>query len=260
MSAALEPVSAPRGAVSLPPVDGVLFDIDDTLVATREAFGHALSQIARRYLPGVTPERDEELVTAWRADVTDGYGRYTRGETTYREQRMARANDLHAQFGGPVLDDDAYDAWDVVFDAAFRSAWAPHDDASAVVDELLTAGLVVGALSNAATAYQVAKLERAGLGDRVPMLVGVDTLGFGKPDPRAFAEACRRLGTDPARTAYVGDDVVLDAIASSDAGLVGIWLDRPGDRRIPVTDDQAAAVQARITSLDELPALLGLSA
>ena len=246
--------------MSLPPVDGVLFDIDDTLVATREAFAHALSLVARRYLPDVPPEQDDELVLAWRADVNDQYGAYTRGETTYRAQRMARANDLHAAFGGPVLDDAGYDAWDAVFDAGFREAWVAHDDASAVVDKLLTAGMAVGALSNAATAYQVAKLERAGLGDRVPMLVGVDTLGFGKPDPRAFAEACRRLGTDPTRTAYVGDDVLLDAIASRDAGLVGIWLDRPGDRRIPVTDDQAAAVQARITSLDELPGLLGLSA
>ncbi|WP_370526214.1 HAD family hydrolase [Cellulomonas sp. JH27-2] len=246
--------------MSLPPVDGVLFDIDDTLVATREAFAHALSLVARQYLPDVPPERADELVLAWRADVNDQYGAYTRGETTYRAQRMARANDLHAAFGGPVLDDDAYEAWDAVFDTGFRDAWVAHDDASAVVDELLAAGLVVGALSNAATAYQVAKLERAGLGDRVPMLVGVDTLGFGKPDPRAFAEACRRLGTEPARTAYVGDDVVLDAIASRDAGLVGIWLDRPGDRRIPVSHDQAAAVQARITSLDELPGLLRISA
>ncbi|WP_034648725.1 HAD family hydrolase [Cellulomonas sp. HZM] len=244
---------------ALPPVDGVLFDIDDTLVATREAFGHALSAVARRYLPAVAPERDDELVTSWRADAHDQYGAYTRGETTYRAQRMARANDLHAEFGGPVLDDEAYDAWDDLFDAAFRDAWLAHDDASEVVDALLDAGLVVGALSNAATAYQVAKLERAGLGDRVPMLVGVDTLGYGKPDPRAFAEACRRLGTDPARTAYVGDDVVLDAIASRDAGLVGVWIDRPGDRRHTVTDEQLAAVQARITSLRELPALLGVS-
>jgi putative hydrolase of the HAD superfamily len=31
---------------------------------------------------------------------------------------------------------------------------------------------------------------------------------------------------EPARTAYVGDDLVVDAVAARDAGLLGIWLDR----------------------------------
>lgn len=241
-------------------LDGVLFDIDDTLVATREAFGHAWSATARRYLPGLPPERDAELVTMWREDVHGHYSAYTRGEVGYVEQRLARANEVHAAFGGPVLDAGTFDEWDAVFDGGFRAAWAAHDDASAVIDALLAAGLAVGALSNASVAYQTDKLERADLLARVPMLVGVDTLGFGKPDPRVFVEACRLLGTEPARTAYVGDELDVDAVAARDAGLVGVWIDRPGGRRHAISDAEIAAADVTtIASLAELPALLGIS-
>ena len=240
-------------------VDGVLFDIDDTLVDTRGAFAVALSGVARRYLPDGPAGRDEELLTVWRADVNGHYASYTRGEASFAEQRMARANELHAQFGGPVLDGPGYARWADEFDEDFSGAWAAHDDASEVVDRLLVAGLAVGALSNAAVDKQTEKLERTALLNRVPMLVGVDTLGFGKPDPRVFLEACRRLGTDPARTAYVGDELDVDAVAAREAGLVGVWVDRPGTRRLPLTDDQVAAAGVQVvTTLDDLPAALGL--
>jgi len=245
--------------VSLHPIDGILFDIDDTLVDTRGAFAVALATIARRYLPDVTPDRDADLVTFWRADANEHFARYTRGEIGQVEQRMFRANELHEEFGGPVLDDAGFAAWDHVFDTTFREAWAVHEDVDEVLKRLLDAGLHIGALTNASLAYQTDKLERTGLADRVPLLVGLDTLGFGKPDPRVFTEACRRLGTDPGRTVYVGDELDVDAAAARAAGLVGVWLDRPGARRVPVSDEQIAAADVLvIASLDQLPVALGL--
>jgi putative hydrolase of the HAD superfamily len=238
-------------------VDGVLFDVDDTLVDTRGAFAHAFEAVGERYLPHLPASRRHELVAAWRADPLHRFAAYTRGEVGYEEQRLARAQDLHGAFGGPTLDDETFPEWNSVFESAFSAAWAALPDASGVVDELLATGVVVGALTNAAVAYQTRKLERAGLGSRVPLLVGVDTLGVGKPDPRVFLEACRRLGTDPARTAYVGDELDVDAVAAREAGLVGVWVDRPGARRRPVSDvDVAAAGVLVVTSLTGLTGAL----
>ncbi|WP_315095028.1 HAD family hydrolase [uncultured Cellulomonas sp.] len=243
-------------------VDGVLFDIDDTLVDTRGAFGHSLAAVARRYLPDLPTGRYPELVSVWRADAGGHYAAYTRGEVGYVEQRRARTDELHASFGGPVLDDEGFAAWDELFLAAFEDAWTAHPDVEVVVDKLLGAGIAVGALSNASVELQSAKLERVSLLDRVPMLVGVDTLGVGKPDPRVFLEACRLLGTAPERTVYVGDELDVDARAAVAAGLVGVWLDRPGERRLPVSpEDLAVARQAGvrvIASLAELPRVLGI--
>jgi putative hydrolase of the HAD superfamily len=249
------------GVVGGPLVDGVLFDVDDTLVDTRGAFAVALAQVARQYLPHLPEERHGEVLAAWRADAGGHYRRYTRGEIGYLEQRHARANELHAMVGGVELDAEGYRAWDAVFEAGFARAWAAHPDAADVVERLFASGVAVGALTNAAVAYQTGKLAKAGL-EQVPVLVGVDTLGVGKPDPRVFTEACRLLGTAPERTAYVGDELDVDARAAAEVGLVGVWVDRPGTRRHAIDEtDVAAAREAGvqvIASLTELPGLLGL--
>ncbi|SFK28931.1 HAD family hydrolase [Cellulomonas sp. KH9] len=240
-------------------VDGVLFDIDDTLVETRAAFRVALAAVLAQYAPGADVD---QALALWRADTGEHYRAYTRGELTFHEQRRTRANELHAELGGPVLDEDGYRGWSELFDRAFAAAWTAHADADPVLARLLDAGLRIGALSNARQDLQTVKLARAGLGDRLEVLVGVDTLGFGKPDPRVFLEACRRLGAAPARTAYVGDELDVDAVAARQAGLVGVWLDRPGPRRVVVDDAEVAAARATgvhvIASLDELPAALGV--
>lgn len=206
-------------------VKAVLFDVDDTLVDTKGAFRHALSTIAADYLSGDATLDD--VATFWRADRGGFYRAHTRGEMDHREQRMRRANDLHAEFDGPPMSDDAYDAWDVVFEQAFRDGWRAFDDARACLDALDDAGIPYGALSNARFDYQTAKLAAVGL-ERVPMLVGVDTLGFGKPDARVFALAAERLGCAASETAYVGDELDIDAVAATRAGLRGYWLDRFG--------------------------------
>ncbi len=233
-------------------VDGVLLDIDDTLVDTRSAFAHALAAVVERYLPHLGDDGAADVLATWRRDPEGHYARYTRGELDYRAQRMARANHLHATFGGPVLDDAAYEEWSDLFEQGFVEGWTAHPEASDVVDELLAAGV----------AYQTTKLERVALADRVEVLVGVDTLGVGKPDPRVFVEACRRLGTDPARTAYVGDELDVDARAAVAAGLVGVWVDRPGSRRVDVPpQDVAAAREAGVVvvgSLTQVPSVLGV--
>lgn len=240
-------------------VDGVLFDIDDTLVDTQTAFAVALSRVAETYLPHLDAARHADVLAAWRADVGGHYRAYTRGEVGYLEQRMKRANALHEEFGGVVLDEAAYAEWNRLFEAGFAQAWSAHPDAAAVVDGLIEAGLAVGALTNASVAYQTTKMGRAGF-DHVPVLVGVDTFGVGKPDPRVFEEACRRLGTAPDRTAYVGDELDIDAHAAVRAGLLGVWVDRPESRRVDIPDVDIVAARAAgvlvVGSLSELPALL----
>ncbi len=52
----------------------------------------------------------------------------------------------------------------------------------------------MGALSNSSRELSLAKLDRLGLADRLPLLASPDDLGFGKPDPQVFHLACARLG------------------------------------------------------------------
>ncbi|GIJ00625.1 putative hydrolase of the HAD superfamily [Sediminihabitans luteus] len=243
-------------------VVGVLLDVDDTLVDTRAAFAHAIDAVARVHLRALPHERYGEVLALWRADPHGHYRAYTRGEVTAHEQRAARAEELQAAFGGAPLGADGYAAWNDLFWGTFEASWRAFDDAADAVRDLLAAGVRVGAVTNAPVEQQTRKLARAGLADLVPVLVGVDTLGFGKPDPRVFVEGCRRLGTDPAGTAYVGDELDVDARAARAAGLVGVWLDRPGTRRGGPHLESAAVARADgipiVEGLAELGGALGL--
>lgn len=241
-------------------VDGVLFDVDDTLVDTRSAFAEAIGAAARVWLPDLPHERHVEVLERWRSDPNGHFRSYTRGETDFETQRRRRADDVQAVFGGVPFEDDSYADWVELFWGTFTTSFVAHADARGTVDAVLAAGLRVGALTNAARDHQVAKLAHTGFED-VPVLVAVDTLGFGKPDRRAFHEACRRLGTAPGRTAYVGDELDVDAMGAAAAGLVGVWLDRPEARRGDEGAEEAAARDAGvrvIRSLAELVDVLGV--
>ncbi|NLF04306.1 MAG: HAD family hydrolase [Actinomycetales bacterium] len=237
-------------------VDGVLFDVDDTLIDTRAAFTVAWEVAVGQFLPALGPGDVDAVVRSWRADVDGYYAAYTQGRMSYTEQRWRRVNAVHAEHGGPALDEAEFHAWNTVYEEAFQGAWAAFDDALAAMDALRSAGVAVGIVTNARSDYQRAKLERAGL-DVPEVLVGVDRFGVGKPDPRIFLAGAEGLGTDPARTAYVGDELEVDALGAIRAGLRGLWLDRPGTRRHEIPDSTVTA--AMTSGVVPLPSLTHLA-
>ena len=233
------------------PLRAVLLDIDDTLLDTRGAFRSAIRHVVGQWMPQLDEAGAEEAVVHWAQDPGGYFRAYTRGEQTFLTQRRLRAKDLHAAFGGPVLDDDAYRGWESRYEAAFRAAWRLADGAADLLDTLVGAGLAVGAVTNMERAYQEDKLAVVGLAGRLPVLVAVDDLGFGKPDPRTFALACRRLGVRQQQAAYIGDELDVDARGATAAGLTGVWLDVHGTGR-KVQDVLVAR------TLQDVPALLGV--
>ncbi len=230
----------------------VLLDVDDTLVDTRAAFRAALAHVLGEWLPHLDAAGREAAVAHWVRDASGHFRAYTRGEVGFTAQRRARATELHAAFGGPVLDDAAAQRWDDGYEGAFRGAWRACDDATPLLDALNAAGLLVGAVTNMPASYQLDKLAAVGLLERMPLVVGIDSTGVGKPDGRIFLRACERLGVAPSEAAYVGDEVDVDARGARDAGLLGVWLDRHGSGQVP--GDVPV-----IGALTELPGLLGLA-
>ena len=240
-------------------IRAVVFDIDDTLCASAQAFGAAIVAATRRYIPALDPSAYPAVIALWRSDPNGYYRAYTRGECSFDEQRWLRANELHARFGGPVLDAEGYAAWKRVFWGTFEANWRANPDAVACVDRLHETGMRLGALSNAGGDLQRRKLEACGFGETVPLLVSMDTFGVGKPDPRVFLESCRLLGLAPAEVAYVGDEFAIDAQAACAVGMRGFWIDRPEthlETHARPDPGPGADRVVRIESLAELPALV----
>ncbi|MDY6055679.1 HAD family hydrolase [Micrococcus sp.] len=235
------------GTPSAPRVEGVLFDLDDTLLDLRTAQLAAFTATVRRQwpqAPDVGSRRFDDAAHHFAADVAGHYQRYVAGETDFTGQRLARARDALTQLGAPeALAVPRPELWTDAYEAEVRSHWALFEDVAPTLEALRRRGVAVGIITNNVEAYQRGKADTIGLTD-VRVLVGSDTAGAPKPDPAPFLEACRRLDLAPAQVACVGDSLTHDVRGAAAAGLVPVWLRRGlPDAGRPVWEPEAAAWQ-----------------
>lgn len=76
--------------------------------------------------------------------------------------------------------------------------------------------------------------------------------GMLKPDPRIFRLLLERAGLEPQQAVHVGDDPEADVEGARRAGVLPVWLNRPGDYWPRDTQPPLA-----VRSLAEIAALLG---
>ena len=182
------------------------------------------------------------------------FSRFTTGELAFAQMRAARLANLLEAFSLRAID-EVNQRFEDVYGPTFAAKLRRFDDVLPLVEAAVTAGIPTGLLTNAASFYTQEKLEITGLDGLFAVVVTRDTLGFGKPDPRAFRHACELLGSEPGETTYVGDHLEIDAIAAQDAGLYAVWLQRD-----PVDGADARMAEAHgipvVSSLNDVVALL----
>lgn len=253
--AALIAPDAPR----IRDLKAVIFDLDDTLVDARRAFQIALDRAFRAVYPELTNDQFERALFLWRSDAAGFYRAYTRGERSYEEQRELRLVHAAEQVGLAPPTDAEIAVWMGEWDRGFRAGWTAFPDAIPTLGWIEERGYSLGVITNAHANMQEEKLRVTGLAEHVSLLVTLDTLGFGKPDPRVFHEAVRQLGVEPSEALYVGDEFDLDAHAAKEAGLQAAWLFRPGHGKGGIHEDNpqdaAAAGVHVLGSLAQIPQL-----
>lgn len=235
---------------------GVLLDIDDTLLGTREAMLLAGELAARELWPDAEPLRLEQAGRRFREDPGGHFRAYTRGEHDFATMRAQRVAELAAWLGQEPSPEDAA-RWDEHYEAAFARALRAFDDVVPALAACRERGLTVALLTNSSADYTRSKLELAGLEATVRQLtvgtVTKDTLGFGKPAPEVFRHACALMGLGADEVVYVGDELDVDTWAALDAGLGAAWLRRPGYERMDHELREAAARGlTAVTSLAEV--------
>jgi putative hydrolase of the HAD superfamily len=214
-------------------IDYVLFDLDDTLVDHRTAATTALTHAIERWSPDPAALDRDELVALWWQIEQEQYDAYLRGECTHAEQRVRRLEQFLPALGAVSGDDAFLAAQFEHYLVAYVAAWSPFADVPAALDQLEVAGIGVAVLTNGDPRQQRLKLERTGLLGHFARILTPTEVGAPKPDATAFVNACSMLGRDPPRTAYVGDNLEVDAVGAAAAGLRGIWLDRSGSDATP---------------------------
>ncbi|HEV7623732.1 MAG TPA: HAD family hydrolase [Amnibacterium sp.] len=231
----------------------VLFDLDGTLVDGSDlplAVRGVAALISTR-VPGVDPARIVAANTAeWQELWPEVEDDWMLG-TVPGEQLNDRA------WRGTLLrcgiDDEALVSLaSATFRELERRAVRPYPDVRPALAELRAAGCRLGVVTNGAAVLQRDKLGALGLDGELDPVVVSSEIGARKPDRAVFDHAVLSAGLEPASTWFVGDNLWVDVLGASGAGLRTVWVNRNGRPR----PDGAPLPDAEVASLLELPALL----
>ncbi|MGQ0773020.1 MAG: HAD family hydrolase [Pseudonocardiales bacterium] len=240
----LAPTLAPstqRLDQSAPPViAAVCFDVDATLVDYETSTRAGLCELLGT----------DEAWADWCALTDRHYLRYLAGDVDFDVMRRQRTKEFFASRGEQLGDGEVFQREERRA-AAMRRAWQLYDDALPCLGTLRACGLRLAAITNAAGAYQRAKLEALGLESAFDAVLISGELGVAKPHRAIFRTACATLGVRPGQAVHVGDRLDMDAEGARDAGMHGVWLDRSRRGVLP----QNAGISV-ICQLSELPALV----
>jgi putative hydrolase of the HAD superfamily len=213
--------------MALSGIKAVFFDLDDTLFPTRRSHARGLDAAWR------TLRRLRPLTRA-------AFGRRYAAARGLVKRRLGRAPAARSRLlYFKEIDQRAALAMSRAYDAACGSAdIAAARRVAARLAERYTLGIV----TNQQCSLQLRKLARLDPSGRLfKFLVTSEEMGFEKPDPRIFAEACRRARCKPSQALMVGDNREHDVLGARRAGLRAAWLDPSGE----------------LHTLDDLHALLG---
>lgn len=202
---------------------GVLFDVDDTLVDLRTAMRVALLGAAQPELAGLSEEGREEFAEHFSRDEAGYYDAYVRGELGFAQQRHLRLQAALEPWG--VRTGQDVEGFSARFEALVSQAWRAFADVGPALDLLDELGVAYGAVTNNAESYQRQKLAAVGP-ERITVVIGSDTAGAPKPDPRSYLAGVAALGTAAHLTLMVGDNPEHDVAGARRAGLPALLVDR----------------------------------
>lgn len=201
----------------------VIFDLDNTLFDHTGSATYAI----RTWISELGGTPSEELLAQWFAIEDRNFNAFLAGELTHQEQRRGRLRDFLPLLGLAVPPSDAeLDEFFTGYLHHYTNSWTAFPDARPALEVARGNGWRIGVLTNGSTRQQNAKLRAIGLADLVDVVCTTESLGASKPARETYLRTCEALGTDPAETLMIGDNLELDVLGAQAAGLTARHLDR----------------------------------
>lgn len=118
----------------------------------------------------------------------------------------------------------------------------PRENSSQVVIELNQRGYLVGIIANTITETEIPDyIVEEGLTDYFKTVILSSKLGIRKPNPEIYWEAARRIGVEPTRCVYVGDNLMRDMEGTRAAGyglFIHYYEQKTMDKEPPKGDEK----------------------
>ncbi len=195
-------------------LQGVVFDLDDTLALEREYVRSGFQAVARAVTGALGSGAEEVFEPLWRGFLEGERGRAFDGllQRFPEAGRMFTVEDLVV----------------IYRDHSPRLPWVGGMEA--LVEGLHQEGLLLGVISDGALRGQERKCQSLGLSRWMDPVILTDRWGREgwKPSPRAFAEVEEKWGMSGDSLVYVGDNPHKDFLAPRARGWRTLRLRLPG--------------------------------
>jgi putative hydrolase of the HAD superfamily len=232
-------------------LEGVLFDLDDTLHDDTEAYHRAAEHVATN----IASERGVDAEALRRAYVAEAEAFWENLGAQHLDTRMGGLRKRMwlgalrlVGIEDEALAQSAADAYN-----RYRKGYLKLFPGVLELFAVLRArGIKLGIITNGFAETHREKIALLELENEFDEIFIADEVGMVKPDPRIFLHACERLGVNPQRTAMVGDRFDRDVVGAQEAGLRAVWFNVRAENIPP----QAVAPEGTVTDIEQLAALL----
>jgi putative hydrolase of the HAD superfamily len=204
----------------------ILLDLDDTIVAYEAAAEGCWQEACARYASAIGNPPLQELCAAIQRQSDWFWSdeeRFRQGRLHLEEARRQVVSGALEALGTP--NPEAARAIATYRTELHEQRIAPFPGAIAVLQQLHTARIRLGLVTNGASDKQRAKINRHQLAAFFDCIVVEGEFGCGKPDTRVFQHALCVLHATPANTWMVGDNLRHDIAPAQSLGITGIWHD-----------------------------------
>lgn len=245
----------------MPIIQAVLFDLGGTLLhyehPPEKSFeavgGQALRAFLKVAMQAGVKVSDPEL--ALRAVARMAAALEAKAKRTHYSNQAETVVREGLEAVGVRVPEGVFDKAMAAYYEVISAAVEPVDgDTADVLRRLADQGRLLGVVSNTLWAPEVhdADLERFGLLEHLPVRVYSSRAGYVKPDERIFRQALDRFDVAPAEAVFVGDKIAVDVAGPQKIGMRAILVKCPWREE----ESEDVAPDARLDSLDDLPALL----
>ena len=234
-------------------VDTVLFDLDDTLHGDTDAYRRA----ARKVAGEVAASHAIDAAALFEVYVASARAFWKRLSVDHLAMAFT---DVRSQIWEEALAQVGIHDGELAVQCTeryteYRAGFLTLlPGARELLEALRERGCKLGIVSNGFASTHHRKIDVLGLRPLVDAIFLADEMGMVKPDPRCFTFACRTLGSEPRRTAMVGDRYDRDVIGAHAAGLFSVLFDL---HAIPVPPE-APTPDAVVKTLPEVLGVLPL--
>lgn len=193
-------------------VEGLIFDLDNTLLDRQAVFLRFASDFYEERLRGTLPVSRDDAVAKMVEWDEDGY--------ISREMMFARWIEEWPEVGldvGPLTG---------LYRSGMERQVQPDPEVNGFLaylnDQQTPWGIVTNGSRN-----QRRNCRAAGLDKLAPFIIVSEEAGYAKPDPRIFRDALKATGlTRPEQVMFVGDNPLADVDGAKRFGMKAAWIRR----------------------------------